>query len=62
VRPSSQKTDIRVRIKYACIRKADEAEYMHLLRQKLLEEVNEFMESGSTYLFLSFPEGQCYNK
>jgi predicted house-cleaning noncanonical NTP pyrophosphatase (MazG superfamily) len=34
--------------KNACIRKADEAEYMHLLRQKLLEEVNEFMESGSS--------------
>lgn len=34
--------------KNACIRKADEAEYKHLLRQKLLEEVNEFMESGSS--------------
>jgi predicted house-cleaning noncanonical NTP pyrophosphatase (MazG superfamily) len=30
--------------KNACIRKADEAEYKHLLRQKLLEEINEFME------------------
>jgi flagellar basal body-associated protein FliL len=34
--------------KNACIRKADEAEYKHLLRQKLLEEINEFMESGSS--------------
>jgi predicted house-cleaning noncanonical NTP pyrophosphatase (MazG superfamily) len=33
--------------KNACIRIADEAEYKHLLRQKLLEEANEFLESGS---------------
>lgn len=32
----------------AAIRIADEAEYKHLLRQKLLEEVNEFLESGSS--------------
>jgi predicted house-cleaning noncanonical NTP pyrophosphatase (MazG superfamily) len=34
--------------KKAAIRIADEAEYKHLLRQKLLEEVNEFLESGSS--------------
>jgi predicted house-cleaning noncanonical NTP pyrophosphatase (MazG superfamily) len=34
--------------KNACIRKADETEYKDLLRQKLLEEVNEYMESGSS--------------
>ncbi|MDD2211722.1 MAG: nucleoside triphosphate pyrophosphohydrolase [Clostridia bacterium] len=34
--------------KNAAIRIADKAEYKHLLRQKLLEEVNEFLESGSS--------------
>ncbi|MDR9756292.1 MAG: nucleoside triphosphate pyrophosphohydrolase [Thermoanaerobacterales bacterium] len=34
--------------KKAAIRAAGEAEYKQLLRQKLLEEVNEYMENGSS--------------
>ena len=34
--------------KVAAVRIADEAEYKYLLQKKLMEEVNEFVESGSS--------------